>query len=153
MIEQGYVQSVSDAFDRYLASGRPAFVPRIRSLPEDSVRLIRRSGAVPVLAHPLTTGDVEGTLNRLVPAGLLGIEVYYGEYSPATRRELEEIAMRRDLIPTGGSDYHGPEFKEGRELGSAAVPRSSAVRLRERWKSLRSSTSGPIDGTGTFSVP
>jgi predicted metal-dependent phosphoesterase TrpH len=137
MIEQGYVQTVSEAFDRFLGSGRPAFVPRARKLPEDSVQLLQTSRAIPVLAHPLSSGDVEGTLRRLVPAGLLGMEVYYGEYSLETRHDLAQIARHWDLIPTGGSDFHGPGFKEGRELGSAQVPLSSAERLRERWEMCR----------------
>jgi len=137
MIEHGYVQTVSEAFDRFLGSGRPAFVPRTRKLPEDSVQLLRASHSIPVLAHPLSSGDVEGTLRRLVPEGVMGMEVYYGEYSPETRLKLADIARRWDLIPTGGSDFHGPGFKAGRELGSAPVPLSSAARLRERWEKQR----------------
>jgi predicted metal-dependent phosphoesterase TrpH len=138
MIESGYVQTVSEAFDRYLSAGRPGFVPRSKTLPEDSVRLIRRAGAVPVLAHPYAGGgDVEAMIARLIPAGLLGIEVYYAEYSAAQHRALREIADRWTLIPTGGSDYHGPHFKEGRELGNAPVPRESVDRLRLSWEALR----------------
>jgi predicted metal-dependent phosphoesterase TrpH len=137
MIELGYVDTVSEAFDRYLATGRPAFVPRSRNVPEDSVRLLRASGAIPVLAHPLSTGDVEGTVARLVAAGLMGIEVYYGEYDRNTHLDLLKTASRWNLIPTGGSDYHGPGFKEGRELGAAPVPLSSADRLREAWERSR----------------
>jgi predicted metal-dependent phosphoesterase TrpH len=140
LIEQGYVESIGEAFDRLLANGRPAFVPRSRALPEESVRLIRRSGAVPVLAHPLSAGEVEDTIRRLVPVGLLGIEVFYGEYSAATRQVLAEVAERWRLIPTGGSDYHGPGFKAGRELGSAPVPLESAERLRQQWDALHTSS-------------
>jgi predicted metal-dependent phosphoesterase TrpH len=134
IIEQGHASSVSDAFDRYLGSGRPGFVPRERTLPEDSVRMLLAAGALPVLAHPRSTGAVEATLKRLVPVGLVGMEVHYGEYDIATRNELAGIADRWNLIPTGGSDYHGPGFKEGRELGSALVPVSVARLLRERWE-------------------
>lgn len=129
MTELGYVQTVGEAFDRFLASGRPGFVPKEKVLPEDAVRLLRIARAVPVLAHPLSTGDVEGALRRLVPEGLLGIETYYAEYPADVRAMLAAIAQRWELIPTGGSDYHGPAFKEGRDLGSAPVPRRSVDAL------------------------
>jgi predicted metal-dependent phosphoesterase TrpH len=138
MIESGYVASVAEAFDRFLANGKPAFVSRRKSSPEESVRLLVSSGAVPVLAHPFSTGDIAGILRRLVPRGLAGIEVYYGEYAPEQRNRLREIADEWALIPTGGSDYHGPNFKAGRELGSAPVPLECAQRLRLRWESAAS---------------
>ena len=134
IIELGHAESVSDAFDLFLGTSRPGFVPRERALPEDSVRMLVAAGALPVLAHPLSTGDIEGMLNRLVPVGLVGMEVYYGGYDVATRNELAGIADRWNLIPTGGSDYHGPGFKEGRELGAAAVPVSVSRRLHERFE-------------------
>jgi 3',5'-nucleoside bisphosphate phosphatase len=138
MIERGYVDSVSEAFDRYLASGRPGFVPRRRNDPQVAVQMIRRNGAVPVLAHPLTTGDVEATLARLVPAGLMGMEVYYGEYDEATRSDLRAIADRWQLIPTGGSDYHGEGFKHGRDLGGPPVPIETVEKLRAAARLVRS---------------
>lgn len=136
MIELGYVDTIGEAFDRYLAAGRPAFVPRVSANPDDAVRLLRTAGAVPVLAHPLSTGDPEGMVTRLIPHGLLGIEVYYSEYAPAVHSELRSIADRFDLIPTGGSDFHGPNFKEGRELGRAPVPADTGTKLRARWRAM-----------------
>jgi predicted metal-dependent phosphoesterase TrpH len=135
MIELGYVVNITEAFDRFLANGRPGFIPRERVLPEDAVRLVRRAGAVPVLAHPLTTGDIEATLQRLLPAGLLGLEAFYAEYPSTLQDRLADIARTWDLIPTGGSDYHGPAFKEGRDLGSAPVPYESVEQLRHTWES------------------
>ncbi len=135
MIENGYVRSVSQAFELYLGIGRPAFVPRARSKPDDAVRLIRRAGAVPVLAHPLSAGNVEATLQLLVPAGLLGIEVYYGEYPARTHAQLKEIAGSWGLVATGGSDYHGPGYKEGRDIGTAPVPVCSVDELKRVWRS------------------
>jgi hypothetical protein len=83
-----------------------------------------------VLAHPFSTGGVEGVLDRLVPAGLAGMEVDYGEYSPEDREILRQIAARRGLIATGGSDYHGPDRRAARELGSAPVPLAAVAALR-----------------------
>jgi predicted metal-dependent phosphoesterase TrpH len=131
LINQGRATSVNDAFDRYLAPGRPGYVPRQKFEPETAVEIILRAGGVAVLAHPFSTGDIEGILARLVPAGLKGMEVYYGEYAPERRAELRGIAERWQLIPTGGSDFHGPGFKPGRDLGGPPVPLESVERLRE----------------------
>jgi predicted metal-dependent phosphoesterase TrpH len=131
LVEAGYATDVSDAFDRFIGGGRPAFVPRPRVDPRETIALIRAAGGVPVLAHPFTTGGVESVLDRLVPAGLAGIEVDYGEYSSPERDMLRWIAARRGLIATGGSDYHGPDLRHGRELGGVLVPFDAVTALRE----------------------
>ena len=129
LIEIGAATDVSDAFDRFLKAGRPGYIPRDPFLPEDAVKLLADHGAIPTLAHPYSTRDIEGTLKRLVPAGLRGFETYYAEYSPEQHTELRAIADSWGLIPTGGSDYHGIGFREGRILGSAPVPAEVAERL------------------------
>ena len=138
MIEIGYANSVSEAFDRYLASGRPGFVPRQKNDPEAAVRLLRENGAVPTLAHPKTTGNIEAILHRLIPAGLQGFEVYYGEYDESIHRQLRTIADRWGLIPTGGSDYHGEGFRHGRDLGGPLVPLETVRFLRDQAAENRS---------------
>jgi len=122
LVAIGAVGGVSEAFDRFLKPGKPGWVPRERFTPEDAVAMILANGAIPVLAHPFTTGDVAHALDRLIPAGLVGMEVFYGEYSPEQRAALLAIARDRGLLATGGSDYHGPAFKEGRDLGSVEIP-------------------------------
>lgn len=129
LIEIGAATDVSDAFDRFLKAGRPGYIPRDPFRPEDAVELLVRYNAIPVLAHPYSTRDIEGILQRLVPVGLRGFETYYAEYSPEQHQELRAIADVWELIPTGGSDYHGVGFREGRILGSAPVPGEVAERL------------------------
>lgn len=136
LIAIGAVKDVSDAFDRFLKAGRPAYIPRDPFSPEDAVLLLREHGVVPVLAHPFSTKDIEGTLQRLVPAGLLGFETYYAEYSTEQHAELRRVADAWELIPTGGSDYHGAGFREGRELGAAPVPDEVAERLFDVHRSM-----------------
>jgi predicted metal-dependent phosphoesterase TrpH len=130
LVEAGYADDLSDAFARYIGGGKPAFVPRPRVDPRDAIALVSAAGGVPVLAHPFTTGGVESVLDRLVPAGLAGMEVDYGEYSLEDREILREIATRRGLVATGGSDYHGPDRRIARELGSAGVPLAAVAALR-----------------------
>lgn len=124
LIEIGAATDMNDAFMRFLRRGTIGWAPRTPYTAEEAVGLLRRSGAIPVLAHPYSTGDPAGMAARLVDAGLLGFEVYYGEYSELQWAELAEIADHYGLLPTGGSDYHGPRFREGRELGTVDVPAS-----------------------------
>jgi 3',5'-nucleoside bisphosphate phosphatase len=140
LVEAGFAEDLSDAFARYIGGGKPAFVPRPRVDPRDAIALVRAAGGVPVLAHPFSTGGVESVLDRLVPAGLAGMEVDYGEYSPEDREILRQIAARRGLIATGGSDYHGPDRRAARELGSSPVPLASVAALRRARVSLPPAT-------------
>lgn len=127
----GAIRTVGEGFDRFLKAGRPAYVPRESFSPEDAVALLLGNGAIPVLAHPFSSGDPAGTVARLVPAGLRGIEVYYAEYTTRQHAELAALADRFGLLKTGGSDYHGNPEQAGRELGAAPVPDEVIGRLRE----------------------
>ncbi len=122
LVEIGATASVDDAFQRFLKPGRPGWVPRDPFTPEQAVGLLVDHGVLPVLAHPWSTGNIYTILRRLIPLGLQGMEVYYGEYDDARRSALRDIADEHALIATGGSDYHGPRFRTGRELGAAPVP-------------------------------
>jgi predicted metal-dependent phosphoesterase TrpH len=113
---------MNDAFSRFLRRGTVGWAPRMPFTAEEAVNMLRENGAIPVLAHPFSTGDPAGMAARLVPAGLRGFEVYYGEYSVEQRAQLQTIAEQHNLLPTGGSDYHGPRFREGRDLGSVHIP-------------------------------
>ena len=129
MVSRGYVESIFDAFDRYLAWGKPAYMARPRLSPEEAVGLALESKAVPILAHPHTLGlntseEVSTTLRRLSGAGLVGIECYYPLYSPFEREGYAALAERFGLKPSGGSDYHGtykPDVELGIGRGNLAV--------------------------------
>ena len=127
MVEQGYVSTVREAFEDYLARGRPGYIQRPRLTREEAIELILSSGGVPVLAHPL------GMLNyipELMRAGLMGLEAYYSGYSEEDSRLIAAEARRHGLIATGGSDYHGPLVTPGIELGQVPVPSSVVRELR-----------------------
>lgn len=122
LIDLGVVTTTDEAFDQYLRRDRPGWVPRDPFTPEDAVKLLADHGAIPVLAHPYSSKAVKETIRTLLPAGLAGIEVFYGEYTARQHRDLLAVADAFDLIPTGGSDFHGPGFREGRELGTVEIP-------------------------------
>lgn len=130
LIEAGYATSVEDAFNKYLSPGRPGYVPRYKISPEDAVRLIKSAHGVPVLAHPGKITDLgEVVLPPLIYAGLQGLECYYGEYDEATVARLLKLAGDLGLLPTGGSDYHGPNMHPT-PLGGRHVPEEAYERLR-----------------------
>ncbi len=131
LINKGYVSSVPEAFDRYLAAGRPAYVPRLRLSAEEALALARSSRAVPVIAHPhtlnLRSDEFATGFRELVDLGLGGIEAYYGEYTVDMRTRIAEICSRLGIVATGGSDYHGkykPHLQVGTGKGDLRVPDS-----------------------------
>jgi 3',5'-nucleoside bisphosphate phosphatase len=94
------------------------------------VRLIKSAHGVSVLAHPAgIPGLADVHLPTLLHAGLQGLECYYGQYDEATVERLLELAGGFGLIPTGGSDYHGPNMHPT-PLGGRYVPEESFERLR-----------------------
>lgn len=132
LIEAGYVQSVSEAFQKYIGKGCVGFVPRYHLSPVDATRLIDSANGLPVIAHPL---DLPGLttlrawLPELLAAGMVGLETYYGPYTPENERELLALAHEYDLIPTGGSDFHGPGIHPT-PLGGRYVPEEAVERLK-----------------------
>ena len=137
MVERGYVKTVREAFDRYLASGKPAHVPRRKLSPEDAVRLLRRAGGVPVFAHP-GLAERDELIPSMVEAGLMGIECYYSEHSPAQRGTYLDLCRRYDLVATGGSDFHGPAVRAA-TLGHPSVPLATWDALQAKVAQARAS--------------
>ncbi|WP_342551943.1 PHP domain-containing protein [Paenibacillus sp. FSL R7-0652] len=107
LVKKGYAVDMRDAFDRYLAEGRPGFVSVPRVTPKDACEWIRAAGGAAVIAHPGLYQDDE--LVRAIIADCLpdGIEVFHSDHGPQEERRYSEMAREYDLIETGGSDYHG----------------------------------------------
>jgi hypothetical protein len=139
LVEAGYVQYPREAFDKYIGRDGPAYVERTKLTPVDAVRALARNGALPVMAHP--TYFMQGTgseevdrlktvLRELKDAGLVGMEVYYGNYSAEEVATLAAVAEELDLVPCGGSDYHAAGNPGEPEPGSVGPPIETATRLR-----------------------
>ncbi len=137
LVEAGYARTIDEAFDKYLARGRPAYVERTQLTIEQCIELVHEAGGVAVLAHPTWVGDVEGMLPGLVKAGLDGIETYYGLYDQPTVAWLEGLAGQYGLVPTGGSDFHGLETLTHADLGSVDVPPQCLAELERRAQRYR----------------
>jgi len=132
LLEAGYVQTIGEAFDKYIGKGRFAYVPRYKLTPVDAVRLIISANGLPVIAHPLELPGLEelrSWLPELCAAGMVGLETYYGPYSRQDEQALRALADQYGLIPTGGSDFHGPGIHPT-PLGGRPVPYEAVERLK-----------------------
>ena len=133
MVEAGIVATQNEAFDLYLAEGKPAFVAHLGLTPVQAVQLIHDAGGLAVLAHPgLYLGDVVALIDELTEAGLDGLEVFYPLHSPAQTETFIGIAQARNLLLTGGSDFHSLEGEGEFPLGSVSLPEPAAAALLER---------------------
>lgn len=117
LVHDGHVGSMQEAFDRYLGHGKPAYVAGERLAMRDALALMRRSGFVPVLAHPYELGKDDVTLLALLRSwqeqGLMGVEVYHPSAARYGFERLDHMARRLGLLVTGGSDFHQDDDKHG----------------------------------------
>lgn len=133
LLEIGAVKEIGEAFDGILKEGNGLYVPNPRPDMIKTVMQIADWGCTPVLAHPLlnfTKEELEKSLPILKKAGLIGMEVYYAKFSIEQREYLLSLCEKYDLIPSGGSDYHGANKNEA-DLGSANVPYSCYESLKK----------------------
>lgn len=141
LLSHGYIQSMKEAFDRYVGDHCPCFVPREKVTPAQAVELILGAGGVPVLAHPILYHMSDDRLDTLVAElkkiGLVGIEAIYSTYNTAEERQIRGLASKYDLKISGGSDFHGankPKIDLGTGWGKLYVPDEVLENLRPEKK-------------------
>lgn len=139
LMEKGYVSTFNDAFREYLGEDAPSYVARQSLTSEEVIKRIRSGGGIPVVAHPvrlLLSRDAERQeLIKLKEAGLVALEIYHSDQDPQLQAYYHQLAQELDLLPTGGSDFHGrikPDIDLGTGLrGNVRVPFEFLQRLRE----------------------
>jgi predicted metal-dependent phosphoesterase TrpH len=139
LLEAGHIQTIDEAFDRFIGRDGPAYFEGFRLEPVEAIRLIHGVGGLASWAHPneLDGRDWRALLPTVLAAGIDGLEVYYSKgYAPEVTQQMLEVCTIYDLVPTVGSDYHG--------FGSLMVPPGSVAsppdlldRLEERVRRLR----------------
>jgi len=122
MLEAGHISSLEEAFERYLGRNGPAYVEREKIAPTEAVELLTSASGLPVLAHPRDLQNLESLVVELKEAALIGIEVYYQDYDQQTIERLLAVARQHDLLPLGGSDFHGIGGARERDLGDIPLP-------------------------------
>jgi len=120
LMKKKIVKNVNQAFTRYLGVGKPLYVPKEGLIFEEAVSLIRESGGIPVLAHPISLfvawGRLPDMIKTLQKRGLMGIEAWHPTAKPGSCRRLEELGKSLGLYVTEGSDFHG-HVRPDRKLG------------------------------------
>lgn len=129
LIDHNFVSTTNDAFTKYLDTNSKFYVPREYITPEEGIDIIRKSGGVAILAHPLhyklEEKELESLIGRLKDAGLGGIEVMYSNHIGQDEAYVRKLANKFDLLPSGGSDFHGankPAIDIGKGRGNLAIP-------------------------------
>ena len=138
LMNKKVVTTAKEAFDRFLAEGKAAYVPRDLPAPVDAIRWIKDAGGLAVLAHPTWVKTTEGTLTdlarQLKEQGLDGVEVHYSTHTPRQTRTYLSLAKQLGLLVTGGSDFHGmtkPDIEVGIGKGSLHVPDHLLPKLKD----------------------
>jgi len=132
MLEKGYISSIKEAFDKYIARDGPAYVEREKVTPAEAVQLILRSNGVAVMAHPFTVPEPEAMIAELKAVGMAGIEAYYNGYSGEEIGRLIAMAKNNGLMVTGGTDYHGLDDSTETLMGGVDVPMEAVKGLIAR---------------------
>ncbi len=106
LIEAGYVSDFQEAFDKYLADGMPANVPKLQVDPTECISVILDAGGIAVMAHP-ALGEQYDLIPEMIAAGCRGIEVWHSAHDNQITDRLDAIALDHGYLKTGGSDCHG----------------------------------------------
>jgi predicted metal-dependent phosphoesterase TrpH len=144
LLQKGYVASVADAFDRYLADGAPAYVSRALPAASEAIGLIRAIGGVPVLAHPVYAGRLKQTFDetcaKLKALGLAGLETLYSSHTQRQTDRFRSLAREHGLLVTGGSDFHGdskPDILVGTGYGNLKVSAELLEQVQEAAQTIQ----------------
>lgn len=130
MVKLGYVQSIPEAFKKYIGEEKPCFVQEKHISPEKTIEVIRKAGGVAIIAHPHLIKKTE-ILKRLLEMDFDGIECYYSKFFSHEHLRWIKIANHRKWLITGGSDFHG-DIKPTIPLGCSWIDEENFNRLQNR---------------------
>jgi predicted metal-dependent phosphoesterase TrpH len=129
LLQKGHVTSMKVAFEKLIGQGCPGFAPKFHLTPFEAIDLIRQSGGIAAMAHPMLTQKDE-LIPRFTEAGMQGLEVNYPNCMDLVRNFYDRLARKNKLIATGGSDAHGAA-KPYTYIGKATVEYSVVESMRE----------------------
>lgn len=130
LVEAGHVSSYYEAFNRFIADGKPAFVPKVRISAAEAVTIIHEAHGLACLAHP-GQNLTESVILDVINAGVDGIEIVHPKHSLTQRELYRRLAQTYNLLETGGSDFHGGR-KEDERLGDFVIEYEKVEKLKAR---------------------
>ncbi len=131
LVESGYVQSVTEAFDKLIGAGKPAYVAKERFWIDEAVALIHAAGGVTSVAHPTLYPNHEHLVPEILDAGIDAVEVMHPDVDAHNREMYSNLARFKGKFTTGGSDDHGT-VKTAETLGTIRVPESMIKPILDR---------------------
>jgi len=143
LVRKGMVASMQEAFDVYLAKGKPAYMDKVKLGEEGAIDMIKNAGGLAILAHPHFMGynifdEARVRILTLKSLGLDGFEVYYSGMPHQYTEKLLELAKEQDFLISGGSDYHGAnkdDVKMGYGKGELQISDAVYHQLKKNWQS------------------
>ncbi|MFB4164190.1 PHP domain-containing protein [Alteribacillus sp. JSM 102045] len=142
LVEKSFVANAAEAFDLYLAEGKPCYVEKAKEFsPQEAIQLIKGAGGLAVVAHPVYYGIDRQIKQWIKEEDLDGVEVYHRDHDYQTVKYYERLVyawekeIERDLLKTGGSDFHHETY--GRKIepvGTTTVSLSLANKLLDAVK-------------------
>jgi hypothetical protein len=140
LVAGGHAANVAEAFDRWLGSGKPAFIPRLGASPAEVISHIHGAGGVASLAHPVLVRHDEW-IAGLVSEGLDALEAYHSEHDAVVTSRYLAMAAQLGVAVSGGSDFHGDTSHGPAYPGVVTLPREAYDELRRR-ATMRATASG-----------
>jgi predicted metal-dependent phosphoesterase TrpH len=131
LLAAGHVQTVNEAFDRYIGKDGPAFVARLGATATEVVRLVMSASGLASLAHPGTT-KMDDLIPGLAAAGLAALEVRHPDHDPGAEQKYRALASRLGLAVSGGSDFHGDARHHRTGLGAVTLATADYAALLAR---------------------
>jgi len=130
MLKRHYVESIHEAFKRYLGDGCSCYVQGDYVSPEETIEIIHQAGGVAIIAHPHIIKN-PSVLSQLLKLNFDGIECYYSRFSEKDHKRWVKIAQHHHWLITGGSDFHG-DIKPLISLGCSWIDEEHFTRIAHR---------------------
>jgi predicted metal-dependent phosphoesterase TrpH len=136
LVKKGYVSTIQEAFNKYLGDERPCYVQGDSFTVDETIDVIHQANGIAVIAHPHLIKNT-ALLNQLLQKDIDGIECYYGRFLSEAHQRWIKIAKHRNLLITGGSDFHGT-VKPNLNLGSSWIDQDLFQAILDRLKANHS---------------
>lgn len=135
LIQQGFVKSQTEAFERYLRKGCPGYVEHNRIKAEQAIEAIFESGGLSFVAHPGLYQRGDEIVFDLRQKGLDGIECIHSDHKHDVQEHYRALADKLGLLVSGGADFHGLDHPRSVNFGKRTLPEADFNRIKAVWQS------------------